>query len=558
MRTLLAWLACGSAAWGAWIELRPASGPVVVLTDAGDGAGRAALLQIEQYRHILGASLGQQELTSAWPIVIVVQKNPSAEVLGLGRAAVMGTWKSGSKPGPAWWSRLGQVFLEGSLPGRMPRGMEEALLAVYSTLEVQRTQLTVGVPPPAEQRTPQWALLHMLATDEATGGRLRVLLSNLAQGADEDGAFRNAFAKRRQELEEAARVYLKAGRFEPLAVSGQALDPERFKEIPASPTQVKLIPGDLLLAQGAPSAAIRAAYQAAVTQGALGGGHEGLGLAALMDKDEAAALAEFTAAVRAEGAGPRAWCEHGRLVKDAAESLKSLEQAIALNPKWAEPHVRIAERSDTANKRAFALQRAATVEPRNRALCVAAAEALEAASRFDDAVKMWRLAARSVSTDEEREALLALQRESQERREEAAAAERRRKAEAERAELDRLRNEALARIKEAEAKANAQAGPAPAAKPEAWWDGPPATAASGIFERLDCLGKQARMVLKVDAGKTLQLLIPDAGKVVVMGGGERTMGCGAQRPPRSVKVEYTPKPDAKLGVAGVVVSIEFP
>ena len=555
-RAALLLLASGLAQ-GAWIELRPPGGPVIVLTDAGDKDGRIALNHVEQFRAALGGAVGQPELRSSWPIVIVVQKSPSAQVLGLGRAHLMGTWKAGSVPPPGWWRQLGAQFLESSLPGRMPPGMEEALLSFYSTLGVQRTHLTIGIPPSQPERTVEWALIHMLATRAETASRVRILTANLAQGAEEDSAYFNSFGTRKAELMEKARAYLAAGKFESAEVSGKVLDQDHFKEIPASPTQVKLIPGDLLLAQRAAPAAIRAAYQSAVTQGALAGGHEGLGLVALLENDRETALKELQAAVAVEGAGPRAWLELGRLTKNAAEARKCFEQALVLNPAWAEPHVRISERVETANMRGFALQKAAAAEPRNKGLAVAAAQALEEAGRFEDAVKMWRLAERAAANQAEKDDLLRLQRESEERRQAAAADERRRKAEAEKAELDRLRNESLARIKEAENKANQAAGPVQSVRREKWWDAPEGTKVSGTFERLECTGTRARMVLRGADGKPIMLSIPDPSKVVIAGGGEKTFGCGVQKPPRKVNVEYTPKPDAKLGTAGEVSLIEF-
>jgi hypothetical protein len=53
------------------------------------------------------------------------------------------------------------------------------------------------------------------------------------------------------------------------------------------------------------------------------------------------------------------------------------------------------------------------------------------------------------------------------------------------------------------------------------------------------------------------LIVADPAKIVIRGGGERSLGCGAQKPPRSLNVEYNPKADKKLGTAGEVESIEF-
>jgi hypothetical protein len=55
----------------------------------------------------------------------------------------------------------------------------------------------------------------------------------------------------------------------------------------------------------------------------------------------------------------------------------------------------------------------------------------------------------------------------------------------------------------------------------------------------------------------LQLLVRDPSQIVIVGGGEKAFGCGAQKPPQKVLVEYIAKPDAKQRIAGEAVSIEF-
>jgi hypothetical protein len=560
MRLLAALLASASLAPGAWVELRAPTGPFVVLTENSE-AGRTALNQLEQFRFVLGLSVGQPELKSTWPIVIVVAKGDRSTpppLLALGRAGIVSTWPAGAVPPPAWWQSLAGILLAGSLPGRMPPGFEEALGILFSTLEVKGPRLTVGIPPPPPDRTQVWALIHMLMTSPETSGRVRVLLANLAQGAEEDTAYRNAFELPKAQVTAKVDGYLKAGVFNSVPVSGRALDPERFKQIPASPSQIKLIPGDLALARQAPPAETRKAYQSAVEQGALAGGHEGLGLVALTEGDSAAALAEFEAATKIDGAGPRAWLEYGRLVKDPAQSLAAFEKALQLNPNWAEPHFRIAERADTPAKKSFALKRAVAVEPRNMAYWRAYAEALEAQKNFVEAVKAWHGAELAATTEAEREDLRRIAQERGDLRAEQEAAERRRKSDEEHAEVDRLRNEMLDRVHAAEAKANQKAGAVKnPGKTEKWWDGPPLTKFSGTLQRVDCLGKQARLVLQSAEGKPMQLLVADPAQIVLLGGGEKTFACGPQKPPRPVTIEYVDKPNAKLGTAGEAQVVEF-
>ena len=85
------------------------------------------------------------------------------------------------------------------------------------------------------------------------------------------------------------------------------LVPEReFHEVPALPSRIRLLPGDLALGRGAPPAEVRAAYEAALNEKPSPAGHEGRALALLAEKRPEDAHQELLAATAAEGAGPRA------------------------------------------------------------------------------------------------------------------------------------------------------------------------------------------------------------------------------------------------------------
>ena len=92
-----------------------------------------------------------------------------------------------------------------------------------------------------------------------------------------------------------------------------------------------------------------------------------------------------------------------------------------------------------------------------------------------------------------------------------------------------------------------------------WWDGAQPTAKlKGKLERVDCLSGMARIAVRGDDKKLVQLLIRNPDKIVIEGGGDKTLGCGAQRPPRSISVGYFPKTDAKTATSGEAALIEFP
>ena len=82
------------------------------------------------------------------------------------------------------------------------------------------------------------------------------------------------------------------------------------------------------------------------------------------------------------------------------------------------------------------------------------------------------------------------------------------------------------------------------------------------LKQVDCLGRRARLVVD-NGGQPLRLLIPNSGQILVLGpdgnpaAEQARLGCGPQRPPRRVKIEYTPRPDAAAGTAGDAVSLQF-
>jgi hypothetical protein len=77
-----------------------------------------------------------------------------------------------------------------------------------------------------------------------------------------------------------------------------------------------------------------------------------------------------------------------------------------------------------------------------------------------------------------------------------------------------------------------------------------------MLRQVDCLGKQARLIVQSSDGKTVRLLVPDPEKIAISGGGDLALGCGAQKP-RRVMIGYFPKTNAKLATAGEVATIEF-
>jgi hypothetical protein len=536
-----------------WQEIR--SGQMTVLSDAGANAGREAANHVDQLRWAVGEFLGRTEPKLHWPLTVVVTKpgRLKGAEWGFGRDGWYMLWPAGGKPSRTVFRQFALQIVEDNLSGRMPDGYEEALADFVSTMDGKLARLTLGVPPPPAERTNAWAFLHMLGTGELTATRLRVLLSNLANGADLNTAWRNAYPDRPQPSPEEVSAYLKAGNFPTVARLGRPVDLERrYQAIPALPSRARLIPGDLLLAAGGFSEAA-AAYRAALNERASPAGHEGLALSLLgQNQDAKEALAAATAE---EGAGPRAFIELARTKPTSELARADLDAAAKLNPNALEVWMLAAEKEAGPTRRAYFLQKAVAIAPRRAALWQQLAMAQLGARQYQESEKSYRQALLQ-ATDEERAKFEAERERFMQMRLDAEAAERKAVQDEERAELERLKREAAERIREAEAKANRAAGEMKSTqKVEQWWDGPKTESLAGLLTTVACQGQRARLTVQTAEGKTVQLVVVNAGQVVLLPAGSVQFPCGPQRPPRHVKIDYVPKPSG--GSLGEVALIDF-
>jgi hypothetical protein len=206
------------------------------------------------------------------------------------------------------------------------------------------------------------------------------------------------------------------------------------------------------------------------------------------------------------------------------------------------------------------LSAACKLDPRNSACFRALAEAQFEIKMFAESARSWVLAERAATDGPERAAVRQARVDADQRRADAEAAERKRIADEKERELQRLKNEALERIRAAEAKAAGGHPPLdPSQKVEPWWDAStgPSAKLDGTLERVDCLGAQARLVVRGPDGKATQLLIRDPSKIVIEGGGEQTLRCGPQKPPRKLSLEYTPRADKKAQTSGDATFLRF-
>ena len=187
-------------------------------------------------------------------------------------------------------------------------------------------------------------------------------------------------------------------------------------------------------------------------------------------------------------------------------------------------------------------------------------EPKSAAKNFPEAQKAWAGAERAAANDEERTRIHQVRLQVERERADYEASERKRVADEREQDIQRVKTQSDAAIHAAEEEARKKLNPDGGEPPKdaVWMDQLNGNAkVDGVFERLDCMGNEARMVIKTADGKTVQLLIHDPGQIVLAGGGEKTFGCGVQRGGRRVHVEYNSKVDAKMKTIGDVTTIEF-
>jgi hypothetical protein len=510
-----------------WLRIR--SGPFEILSSAGESPVRERAYEAEQLRYTFGILTGIKEPVAIWPIRIVVRKTAAQGSITPGRDAYMSQAATGTPLGREWKAACVRIFLESNV-SRMPAGIESGLVTLLSTLQIKGTILTIGEPPSSPERTRDWSRLEMLATDPELAVHMRVFLYNLAQGADLDAAYRNAFERKAADMEKKVDAYLAGGTFTPTPFSGRALSPRDFTVREVDSAEGRTAEADL---EGTDAAYRR--LPAPLKD-------EGLGWLAERAGNREEARTHYEAATVAGSKNARAWAGLG--------TRDGLSKAAELNPLWPEPWRLMAQLDKEPGKKIADLRKAATMARRDASLWAALAAALQNANQFPEAAKAWTAAERAATNEQDRERLRQERRDIEAKRVDFEEAEQRRIAEEQARDLQRLKDDAMAQIHEAEAKANAamQKDGSKPTKVEEWWDDStgPKEKAAGKLERVECLRSGTRWIITTDEGKRLTLRV-DSTKLVVTGG-EKTLACGTQKPASHISVEYA---------KGEVKTVEF-
>jgi hypothetical protein len=534
---LLLMLLSPLAAAEEWEEVR--SGPFEVWTNSSEKDARQLLVRLEQVRHVLGTMLGKQDPVSLWPIRVLHLKTKTPAPWTMGRDAWVSVLPQGTPPPPAWQREVVRMMLE-STARRMPKYWEDGILSFLSTLDAVGPKVTLGTPPPAAERTIDWARIHFFVTNPEYAGRFRVLMSNLQNGGEEEVGYKNSFSQTKPELEKMVKAYFDAGQLAATTLAGRALSERDFY---TKPLETERATAALADATGNPKLSPAGTLEAA----------EALGL-----KEHS--LDWLKQAVTGGSKSARVHLEYGKALTDPKAKQEAFVEAAKKNPKWAQPYVELANMESTPERVAFYLKTATGLSPRDGALWQRLAKVQLDAKQFSDASKSWFSAELAAATPQEKAAVHEARRAFEEERLNREAAEKKRIADERQRELDRLRTDALNQVRAAEAKANRSLTPLePGAKVEEWWDDKtPSSKITGVLQRVDCLGSAARVWIAPPGAKPVPLYIKDSGQVVIMTtSGEASFGCGVQKPARQATVEYKARVDSKQATQGDVVVIEF-
>jgi hypothetical protein len=553
-----AFLPSPARADGQWIKAR--LGSFETISDNGRRSAIQALSQFEQFRFALGTAMGKPDLKLDPPLRIVVFKNaqempPACTGLLTGRdhlmACVAGQEGKDNQL-PAQLVRQLTVRLLEENFSNLPIPIERALETFFSTVQSNSVHVTWGAPPPHDERTRDWALLHMLITQPEYSGRAHIYLHNLANGMDSNGAIRS-LSEDPAKFNAAVDAYYIAGDFKGTVAPNRALNTERdFSTTGLTSDEGQLMRADLLMLGST------AIYQSLLESGKHAAeDNEGLAILAMRAGNTEQARHYMEAARTAGTQNFIALTSYGSLEKDPERAIAMLKEALTLDPKYAEAHWALGEKISDKPRRMMEWKQAVALAPRNYQWWEQYAQLCIDQKQYAEAGRAWLAAAQAAPDIQHKEQYLASRGQIDQLRLDDEAAVRRREAAARAAEIDRLKNQARKELADLEARANAK----PLSKEELartvdWTDIHGSAKLTGTLVKIQCVARQFQLDIKDEIGKVQRLVVADPSMLEITGG-DGTLSCVANQKPRAVIVTYKPTTDRK-GFSGEITGIEFP
>jgi hypothetical protein len=399
-------------------------------------------------------------------------------------------------------------------------------------------------------------LLHKIITQPDYSGKGKIYLHNLAAGMDRAAASRNVFAEEAPKFEAEVDQYYAAGVFNTGVAPNRPLNPDRdFNTTFLTSDEGELMRADLLTPRSA------AIYQALLQSGKhVAEANEGLAVLAMREKDPAKARPYMEAARKAGTRNFVALTAYAALESDPAKAIEILKEALTIDPKYALAHWTFGKKLSEPARRLAEWKQAVNLAPRNHEWWAQYARLCVNQKQYAEAGRAWVSAAQAAPSVQLREQYLTARGQIEEQRLDAEDAERRRDAEAKKRDIDRLKSEARQELADLEARVNTRPLSAQeTAKTVDWFDDSGAEKVSGNLVRVDCgAGKQLRLSLRNDEGKTLTFLVPDPQQFEIKSG--ESLTCGVQKLRRvtvSFKPPKNPKQDAAKAISGEATGMEF-
>jgi tetratricopeptide (TPR) repeat protein len=537
-----------------WIKAR--LGPFEAISDDGRSSAITALSQFEQFRYALGSAMGQADLRLDPPLRIIVFHDAAAmaaqgcDGIRMGRDHLMTCAVASGQLPPDMVRQITRRLLESNFTG-IPSATEQALETFFSTVASNAVHVTWGAPPPAAERTRDWALLHRLITQPDTAGRAHIYLHNLATGMDANGAIRS-FGEDVAKFNADVDKYFAAGVYQAVAAPNRPLSPDRdFNTSVLTADEGQLARADLL--DSGSEAAYLALLKADKQRAAA---NEGLGFLALRAGDQDKAREYFAAAHDLGSRNVLALTAYGSMEKKYDVAIQILKEALTIDPKYAPAHWELGDKFDDPARRLTEWKIALGLAPHNVDWWVSYAKLNEGQKQFAEAGRAWVAAAQSTSDPAKRAEFLNARATIEQLRLDDEAAEKKREAAAKTAEIDRLKAQARQELADLEARTNAKLPKKNDGAPTMdWWDDAASSTLTGTLTQVDCAGKQLRLHVKETTGMQRVLLIADPANIDVKGG-ELKFACGAQKA-RTVIVRYRPTNSATAAIYGEVTGIEY-
>ena len=488
--------------------------------------------------------MGQPDLRLDPPLRIIVFKDAQAmraqcpPGLAMGRDRLMACTTSEGQLPQSLLRDLTRTLLDSNF-SKMPAPIEKALETFFGTVESNAVHVTWGAAPPLAERTREWALLHRILTQSDYSGKATIYLHNLATGMDTNAASRNAFGEDGPKFEAEVDRYYAAGVFNTSAAPNRALNPDRdFKTTFLTSDEGDLMRADLLTPASA------ALYQSLLKAGKhVAEDNEGLAALALRNHDTAKVETYMEAARKAGTTNFVALTAYATLETDPDLAIEILKEALTLDPKYAEAHWIFGEKLSEPTRRMAEWKQAVNLAPRNYAWWARYAQFCVDQKQYAEAGRAWVAAAQAAPDAQLRESYLSARGQIEQQRLDAEDRERRKDAEERARELDRLKADARKELADLEARANTRPLSAQElSKTVEWFDDAGSAKITGVLMRVDCIGKQLRLNVKDDEGKSQTFVVPDPLQFEIKGG--ETLACGAQKT-RRVTVFYKAPSSAK-------------